>query len=36
MRGLGEKKGNESGRGEKGFNVSKEILLSPFLKLLLA
>ena len=32
----GEKKGNESRRGEKGFNISKEIFLSPFLELLFA
>ena len=32
----GKKKGNESRRGEKGFNISKEIFLSPFLELLFA
>lgn len=36
MTRLGEKKWNESRRGEKGFNISKEIFLSPFLKLLFA
>lgn len=30
----GEKKGNKSRRGGKGFNISKEIFLSPFLELL--
>lgn len=34
--GLGEKKGNESRGGEKGFNSSKELFLSPFLNLLFA
>lgn len=36
MTRLGEKKGNESSRGEKDFSFSKEIFLSPFLELLFA
>lgn len=35
MTRLGEKKGNES-RREKGFNISKEIFLSPFFWMLFA
>lgn len=36
MTGLGEEKGTVSSRGKKGFNSSKELLLSSFLKLLFA
>lgn len=36
MMRLGVEKGNESSRGEKGFNSSKELFLSPFLQLLFA